>query len=80
VNTTMTDMRKRFRGCLIGGAVGDALGALVEFMGYSEIVRRFGVNGIYDMPSYGVTGAITEVSKVPKKLTVLAGHSSVIRR
>ena len=37
---TAIEMRKRFRGCLIGGAVGDALGAPVEFNGYSEIVRQ----------------------------------------
>lgn len=42
------DMRSRFQGCLIGGAVGDALGAPVEFMNYGEIVRKFGPDGIKD--------------------------------
>jgi ADP-ribosyl-[dinitrogen reductase] hydrolase len=32
----------RFRGCLLGGAVGDALGAPVEFMPIAEITRGFG--------------------------------------
>ena len=54
-------MRDRFRGCLLGGAVGDALGAPVEFLGHSEIVRRFGEDGIRDfVPAYGVRGAITD--------------------
>jgi ADP-ribosylglycohydrolase len=54
-------MRKRFHGCLIGGAVGDALGAPVEFMGHSEIVRRYGSGGIRDfVPAYGRAGAITD--------------------
>ncbi len=58
---TATDMRKRFHGCLIGGAVGDALGAPVEFMGHSEIVRRFGSGGIRDfVPAYGRAGVITD--------------------
>lgn len=36
----------RFRGCLIGGAAGDALGYTVEFMSNTEIRRRYGENGI----------------------------------
>jgi ADP-ribosylglycohydrolase len=35
-----------FRGCLLGGAVGDALGAPVEFMSLEEIRRRFGERGV----------------------------------
>lgn len=55
------DMRSRFRGCLVGGAVGDALGAPVEFMNHGEIVRRFGSDGIRDyVPAYGRSGAITD--------------------
>jgi ADP-ribosylglycohydrolase len=35
-----------FSGCLIGGGVGDALGAPVEFMSLSEIIRKFGPDGM----------------------------------
>ena len=53
--------RDRVRGCLLGGAVGDALGAPVEFMERSEIVARFGEQGIRDYaPAYGRLGAITD--------------------
>lgn len=36
----------RFRGCLIGGAAGDALGYTVEFMQEEAIFSRFGTRGI----------------------------------
>ena len=35
-----------FRGCLLGGAVGDALGAPVEFMSLDEIRKQFGPRGV----------------------------------
>ena len=38
-------LRDRFRGCLLGGAVGDALGAPVEFLRLDEIVARYGPEG-----------------------------------
>ncbi|MGQ0658602.1 MAG: ADP-ribosylglycohydrolase family protein [Chromatiales bacterium] len=53
--------RKRFLGCLLGGAVGDALGASVEFMDLGEIRDTFGSGGIRDYaPAYGRLGAITD--------------------
>ncbi len=41
----MRDLDK-FRGCLIGGAAGDALGYAVEFMGEEEIFAKYGERGI----------------------------------
>ncbi|WP_223587573.1 ADP-ribosylglycohydrolase family protein [Neobacillus bataviensis] len=38
-----------FRGCLIGGAIGDALGWPVEFNKHDQIVHRYGSNGIQDL-------------------------------
>ena len=35
-----------FRGCIFGGAAGDALGYTVEFMPKEEIIERFGESGI----------------------------------
>jgi ADP-ribosylglycohydrolase len=55
------DLRERFSGCLLGGAVGDALGAPVEFMNLCEIRDRFGIDGIQDfVPAYGRRGSITD--------------------
>lgn len=41
----MRDLNK-FRGCLLGGAVGDALGYTVEFLRESEIFAQYGPGGI----------------------------------
>lgn len=38
-----------YRGCLIGGAIGDALGWPIEFMHMNEIKRNFGEKGITDL-------------------------------
>ncbi len=54
-------IRDLFRACLLGGAVGDALGAPVEFMSRNEILRHFGKDGIREMvTAYGQIGAITD--------------------
>ncbi|HWQ08786.1 MAG TPA: ADP-ribosylglycohydrolase family protein [Holophaga sp.] len=51
----------RFRGCLLGGAAGDALGAPVEFLDLKAIRSRFGAEGIRDFaPAFGRLGAITD--------------------
>ena len=54
-------VKERFIGCLLGGAVGDALGAPVEFMRRSEILSTFGPDGITEYaPAYGGLGTITD--------------------
>ncbi len=53
--------QESFHGCLLGGAVGDALGASVEFMSHREILKRFGPEGISEYaPVYGGLGKITD--------------------
>ena len=51
----MTDAKfaDRVRGCLLGGAVGDALGAPVEFMSWAEIQRRHGKAGVTEITPPG---------------------------
>jgi len=41
--------KEHFTGCLLGGAVGDALGWPVEFNGIEDIVKHYGSEGIMDM-------------------------------
>lgn len=54
-------LRERFQGCLLGGAVGDALGAPVEFMRRKQILEKFGPEGITEYsPAYGGLGKITD--------------------
>lgn len=55
------DRASRFRGCLLGGAVGDALGAPVEFIKRKEILQKFGPMGVRDFtPAYGKVGAVSD--------------------
>ena len=50
-----------YRGCLLGGAVGDALGAAPEFMSLARIRQSFGPAGVTDyVEAYGRQGAITD--------------------
>lgn len=59
----MTDRRviENFKGCLIGGAIGDALGAPIEFMSIDQIKSKFGETGLTDYSeAYGRNGAITD--------------------
>jgi len=53
--------RGHVRGCLLGGAVGDALGAAIEFKKLNEIREEFGPAGLRDYSvAYGRLGAITD--------------------
>ncbi len=57
----MITLRDRYRGCLLGGAVGDALGAGIEFLSLADIRRRHGPRGVNGyVPAYGRLGAITD--------------------
>ena len=57
----MEDLEQKFRGCLLGMAVGDAMGAAVEKKSYEEICDTYGpagllgydtVNGLAEITSY----------------------------
>ena len=73
--------KDRFRGCLCGGAVGDALGYPVEFLEDGEIFRRFGEGGITD---YVLTPeGVAEVSDDTQMTLFTAGAlltASTVRR
>jgi len=61
----MTIYRDRFRGCLLGGATGDALGAPVENMSRAEILERFGPGGItHYAEAHGGLGRITAATQM----------------
>ena len=51
----MNQMQNRYRGCLIGGAAGDALGYAVEFSPEAAIFSRYGSEGItrFDADRHG---------------------------
>ncbi len=49
----------KYRGCLLAGAAGDALGYPVEFMGEGSIFSRYGRQGI---GAYALTGGLALIS------------------
>ena len=51
--------RNRIRGCLLGGAIGDALGYPVEFLSRTAICSRFGADGIRD---YVLRDGVAQIS------------------
>ena len=50
---------KKFKGCLMGGAAGDALGYAVEFLPASSIFQQYGENGITE---YELHHGVAEIS------------------
>jgi ADP-ribosylglycohydrolase len=55
------DRRDRVLGCFLGGAVGDALGAPLEFRNTKDIFAEFGPTGLRDfIPWHGTLGGITD--------------------
>ncbi|MFE7114628.1 ADP-ribosylglycohydrolase family protein [Streptomyces sp. NPDC057654] len=55
------DFRSRVRGALLGGAIGDALGAGIEFNSLADIRAQHGAEGVTDyVPAYGRRGAVTD--------------------
>ncbi len=52
--------QEHYRGCLIGGAVGDAFGSAVEFLSIDAIREKYGKGGITDHSGDSdSTGSIT---------------------
>ncbi len=50
-----------FQGCILGGAVGDALGSPIEFMSIDQIRSEIGETGLQDFSeAYGRLGAVTD--------------------
>lgn len=59
------DFRSRVRGCLLGGAVGDALGAGVAELSVEAIRAAHGADGLTDFaPAHGRRGAVTAATQL----------------
>ena len=59
MNETKERLLDKYRGCLIGGAVGDALGYAVEFFSESSINQKYGDAGITE---YELTNGVAQIS------------------
>ncbi|MFD7441830.1 ADP-ribosylglycohydrolase family protein [Streptomyces sp. NPDC059909] len=63
--TEQQDFRARVRGCLLGAAIGDALGAGVAELTVEEIRAAHGPDGVADLvPAYGRRGAVTAATQL----------------
>jgi ADP-ribosylglycohydrolase len=59
--TAVPSRLERIHGCLLAGAVGDALGAPVEFLKRAQILEEFGPQGVRCFSqAFGRIGAITD--------------------
>ena len=56
----MDEKRDRVLGCLLGGAVGDALGYPVEFLSEPEILRQYGPAGIQTLAQAGSPARVSD--------------------
>lgn len=66
----------RYKGCLLGGAVGDALGYPIEFMSEGEIFGRYGEEGIKTLKEAGSPALISDDTQ----MTLFAGNACIYRR
>ena len=57
---TVVDARSRIAGCVLGGAVGDALGGPIEFMSLAQIRKKFGAGGLTDYEASGEIARFTD--------------------
>ncbi|MFF3754607.1 ADP-ribosylglycohydrolase family protein [Streptomyces sp. NPDC002018] len=59
------DFRSRVRGCLLGGAIGDALGAGVSALTLAQIRAAHGPEAVTDfVPAHGRRGAVTAATQL----------------
>ncbi|MEV6163944.1 ADP-ribosylglycohydrolase family protein [Streptomyces sp. NPDC052052] len=59
------DFRSRARGVLLGGAIGDALGAGVDGLTLEEIRQAHGADGVTDfLPVHGGRGTVTAITQL----------------
>lgn len=71
--TSGEEMLDRYRGCLLGGAVGDALGYPVEFMKEDAIWDAYGSNGIQTLKQAGTPALISDDTQ----MTLFAANAIV---
>jgi len=71
----------RMVGCLLGGAVGDALGARIEFDSLATLRERYGPAGVTGyVPACGRFGAIMDDTQMTLFTAVGMIRSSVTQR
>lgn len=67
------DKYSRYLGCLLGGAIGDALGYPVEFISEKGIKKEYGVQGIQTLSDAGKPAVISDDTQ----MTLFAANSII---
>lgn len=57
---SMRDLLDKFKGCILGGAAGDALGYPVEFLKMDEIIEEYGREGIKEYKLYNGKALVSD--------------------
>lgn len=68
--------KERFEGCLIGGAIGDALGYPVEFLSERQIFSEYGENGICTLEEAGNPAVVSDDTQ----MTLFASNALIYHR
>lgn len=63
-----------FKGCLLGGAAGDALGYPVEFLQEEAILQKYGAGGITE---YSKRDGVAEISD-DTQMTLFTAHGLLL--
>ena len=56
----MSDVLSKFKGCILGGAIGDSLGYPVEFLKMDEIIEEYGKDGITKQKLYNNKALVSD--------------------
>ncbi len=73
-----SSLEDRFKGCLLGLGVGDAMGYPTEFLTLDQIRKRYGLEGIRDLPgSPALHSDDTQMSIAIARSLVKAGHHDI---
>jgi ADP-ribosylglycohydrolase len=75
--TTPPSMRDRYVGCLVGAALGDALGKLTEPMDYDQVEFRYGPQGVLEPPAKALYTDDTQMAIATARALVEAGGEAL---
>jgi ADP-ribosylglycohydrolase len=76
---TYPPLADRYAGCLVGAALGDALGKLTEFIDYDSILHQFGPRGMTDPPANALYTDDTQLTMATARALIAAGDQVLPR-
>ncbi len=78
----MSKVLDKFKGCILGGAVGDALGYPVEFLKMDEIIEEYGKTGITEYKLYNGKALVSDDTQMTMYTAcgLLKGYTRFVTR